>query len=214
MTSPCGLTAGCTRSWLSMLFRAIRFSSFACCRRFCELSALRACASPRYNWFDGVPLDQRVVLERAQRLVRAGDDLLPFVEAGKYLDVGGAGDARGDRDEGGAELALRILIHDKHTLVQRGFGWCGTGGRCSLHAALGLGLVVIRVVHGERLDGNGKHIGLVRRGDLGGGGEARAQLACRVVERDDHLEVLGFFSACGRRGGGLAGGTQERLVAD
>ncbi len=35
-----------------------------------------------------------------------------------------------------------------------------------------------------------------------------------IVERDDHLEVLGFFGAGGGLRGGHAGGAQQRLIAD
>ena len=54
----------------------------------------------------------------------------------------------------------------------------------------------------------------MRRGDLGGGGEAGPQLVGGLVEGDDDLEVLGLFGAGGGLRGGDAGGAQQRLIAD
>ena len=61
-------------------------------------------------------------------------------------------------------------------------------------------------------------LGLLRGGDLGGGGEAGAELveifAGELVEGDDDFEVLGLFGAGGGLAGGDAGGAEEGLVAD
>ena len=62
--------------------------------------------------------------------------------------------------------------------------------------------------------GSESTLDLVRGGDLGGGGEAGAQLVGGIVERDDDLEVLGLFGAGGGLRGGHAGGAQQGLVAD
>ena len=61
-------------------------------------------------------------------------------------------------------------------------------------------------------------LGLVRDGDLSGGGKAGAKVvemfAGELVEGDDDLEVLGLFGAGGGLRGGDAGGAQQGLVAD
>ena len=113
----------------------------------------------------------------------------------------------------GTNLALSLpsyAFHDVDALHGRGFaGRGGTG--CGLHAALGL--VVVRVVHDQGLDGQGEHAELVGGSDFGSGGEAGPQIGGRIVEGDDDLKVLGFFSAGGGLRGGYAGGAEQGLVA-
>ncbi len=69
-------------------------------------------------------------------------------------------------------------------------------------------------MHGQGLDGQREHVGLVRGGDFGGGGKAGAEFVGGVVEGDDDLEVLGLFSAGGGLRGGHACGAQQRLIAN
>ncbi len=71
-----------------------------------------------------------------------------------------------------------------------------------------------RRVHGQRLDGQRKHVRLLRGGDLRRGREAGPQFLGGLIERDDDLEVLCLFSAGGRLRSGNAGGAQQRLIAD
>ena len=93
-----------------------------------------------------------------------------------------------------------IFVGDEHALHRVGFG--RRRGGCRLNAALVLDVVHCRIVHGQRLNGQRKHIRLVGGGDLGGAGEAGAQFVGGTVESDHDLEVLGLFGA----GGGLRGG--------
>ena len=69
-------------------------------------------------------------------------------------------------------------------------------------------------MHGESLNGQRQHVGLVGGGDLGRGRQAGAQLVGGVVEGDNYLEVLGLLGAGGGLRGGYAGGAKQGLVAD
>src|SRR5580658_2512812 len=81
----------------------------------------------------GIALDQRVVLERAQRLERAGHNLLSFVEAGQDFDVGGAGDAGSDGNKLGTQLSVLVFI--KHIDALDGIALDGWARGCGLDAA-------------------------------------------------------------------------------
>ena len=120
----------------------------------------------------------------AQGFVGAGDDLLALVQAGEHLDVGGAGDAGGDGNELGAQLAVLDPCRPQRRPAP---GWlCRRDWRRrwrGLHTSVALLDVLGRVVHGERLDGQREHIGLVRGGDLGGAGKAGAQIVGQGASR-------------------------------
>ena len=86
--------------------------------------------------------------------------------------------------------------------------------RSRVDAAVRFFVVRGRIVHGQCLNGQGEHVGLVRGGDFGGAGEPGAQFAVGIVERDDHLEVLGLLGSGSGLRSGHAGRAQQRLIAD
>src|SRR5579863_1085865 len=98
-------------------------------------AGLRARAAWRGDRLLGVALDQGTALEAAQRLVRAGDDLLAVAESAEHLNVGGPGDAGDYGDELCPQLAVSILIHDVDALLVRLLVGGGLGDRCGLHSA-------------------------------------------------------------------------------
>ncbi len=71
--------------------------------------------------FGGVALYQCVVFDGAQGFVGADYDFLALGEAAEHLRVSGAGDAGGDGDKSGAELAFS-LVDDIDALHGWGFG--------------------------------------------------------------------------------------------
>jgi hypothetical protein len=127
--------------------------------------------------------------------------------------------AGGDGDEDGAELAV-IGLEQVDALDEDGFGLGADGGCRSRTGFAGVGGESLfggsGVALDERLDGDGEGVGLVRGGDLGGGGEAgtKRRSIRRLVEGDDDLEVLGLLGAGGGLAGGDAGGAEQGLVAD
>ena len=117
-------------------------------------------------------------------------------------------------------LPWASVCEDEDALGQVGLDGIGAGGDVDgdrLALIGGERLLDGGIALDQRLDGDGEGVGLVRGGDLGGGGEAGAELVevgAGGVEGDDDLEVLGLLGAGGALAGGDAGGAEQGLIAD
>src|ERR1044071_10031037 len=95
------------------------------------------------------------------------------------------------------ELSL-VVLDNKNALKISIFLFAGWRGGRSLVDGLGSFLLrfqIVFVAHGERLNRNGNRIMLPPGGDLGRGGESRAQVGRRIKQRNHDLEILGFLTA-------------------
>src|SRR5579862_1536202 len=145
-------------------------SRFSCSPRSSSSLSATAAMLAFHHWILIIHLHLRLIANRADHLVTAGDDLVAIPQAAGHFDIGGAGDTGLDFSEYG--LAARNDEYSLELFLERLLS-CRIGARGGLGAAvLGLHVQVAALPDGERLDGNREHVLPRGRGDLGSAGKS------------------------------------------
>src|SRR6267378_2164921 len=156
-----------------------------------------------------VDLYSGAIPQGAQHFVAAGDDLIAFLQAVLYFNLGRAGQPRFD----GHKLGFAVAHHENTLklffwLLRSGRGGAFDGCLALLRFQIGF------IADGERLDGNGHGIGPRAGRDFRGGRQSGPQVFRRILQRNGDFEILGFLTAGVALRGRQAAGTDDGVVAD
>src|SRR4051794_11269945 len=163
-----------------------------------------------------VDLHAGAVAQRAQNLIAAGYDFVPFFETVGYFDVGGAGNACLDR----LEFSLSVMKNEDS--LNLFFRFClvfRVGRTCRLHSALilALSLLVFEIAaltNRKRLNRDRDGILASSGGDLSGRTQTGTQVLGRILESDDDLKIFCFLAAAESLSGRDTRGAQDGVVPD